>query len=53
MRQLCNVAYSAIVEWMDEKAKAKFDRELVADDPSAVSHGTQALMGLMMGGARR
>lgn len=53
MRQLCNVAYSAIVEWMDERKKANFDRELLADDPSTVSHGSQALMSLMMGGARR
>lgn len=61
MRQMCNAAYSAIVEWMESDDKERFDRELLATDPSKVSHGTGALMGLLgvappregVGGARR
>jgi hypothetical protein len=49
MRQLCNAAYSAMVEWADEKGRAKIDRELVADDPTQVSYGTEALLALMGG----
>jgi hypothetical protein len=62
VRQTCNAAYSAIVEWMESDDKERFDRELLATDPSKVSHGTGALMGLLgvvpppsdrVGGARR
>lgn len=58
---MCNASYTAIVEWMESDEKERFDRELLAEDPSSVSHGTGALMGLLgvapppdsMGGARR
>ena len=49
VRQLCNAAYSAMVEWADEKERAKIDRELAAVDPGTLSHGTDALLALMGG----
>lgn len=52
MRQTCNAAYAAITEWKEKKEVEQFDRELMADDPGTVSHGTQALLALM-GGPRR
>lgn len=47
LRQLLNVAYAAIVAHKTEKERQQFDRELLAGDPSTVSHGTGALMSLM------
>jgi hypothetical protein len=53
VRQLCNAAYAAMTEWADEKKVKEIDRELAAEDPSAVSHGTQELMALIGAGGRQ
>lgn len=42
-----------IVSSKTTKEREQFDRELVADDPSKVSHGTGALLALMGGGMGR
>lgn len=47
LRQVCNVAYAAITQWMSAKDIEKFDRELHADDAAQVSHGTESLMKIM------
>lgn len=52
MRQVCNVTYAYATEWMSQKDRDQFDRELFADNPGSVSHGTKALSALM-GGLRR
>lgn len=55
MRQLCNVAWAAQTEWMDEKEFAHFQRQLVADPARGpISRGTGQLLALMGGvGAKR
>lgn len=48
------MTYAAVTDWMNKDERERFDRQLVAKDPSQVSHGTQALLGLMGGpGAQR
>lgn len=41
------MTYTAVTEWMEAKEHAKFDRQLLADDASTVSSGTNELMALM------
>lgn len=51
MRQICNVAFAAQVQWLDEKEYKQFLRELDADPAAGpVSHGTGDLMAMMRGG---
>ena len=46
------MTYTYATEWMTAKDREAFDRELTADDPTSVSHGTKALAALI-GGLRR
>lgn len=55
MRGLCNVAYAARAEGLEEKELLTLDDELVAEPgakPKGRSHGTSDLMRLMAAGKK-
>lgn len=54
MRRVCNVAYAVLTDGFDEDDRAKFDATLAGEpEPLPKSRGTEALLGMMMGGGRR